>query len=112
MYIIILNCTGPTAKHLLDVVVPRVAADWDKVADQLEFDISTIRIIQRKYRDDPEECCHQLLKEWVTTDKGVGPKNWATLLAALKKIRQLISVTEQIEDDLRRLTVTTYETYE
>ncbi|XP_065912071.1 uncharacterized protein [Dysidea avara] len=97
----------PTAKHLLDVVVRRVAADWDKVADQLEFDISTIRIIQRKYRDDPEECCHQLLKEWVTTDKGVGPKNWATLLAALKKIRQLISVTEQIEDDLRRLTVTT-----
>jgi len=95
-------------KQLLDVVVPRVAADWDKVAHQLEFDDSSIRIIQRRYRDDPEECCHQLLKDWVTTNKGVGPKNWTTLLAALKKIRQLRSVTQQIEDDLAQLTVTTY----
>ena len=95
-------------KHLLDIVVPRVAADWDKVAHQLEFDISIIRIIQRRCRDDPEECCHQLLKDWVTTDKGVGPKNWATLLAALKKISQLRSATQQIEDDLAQLIVTMY----
>ena len=88
--------------------MPRVAADWDKVAVQLEFDDATIRIVQRRCRDDPEECCYQLLRKWVTTNKGAGPKNWATLLSALKKIRQLRSVTEQIEDDLTQLT--TYDT--
>ena len=95
-------------KHLLDIVVPRVAADWDKVAEQLDFNNSTIRIVQRRCGNDPEECCHQILREWVTTDKGAGPKNWATLLAALKKIRQLRSVTEQIEDYLTQLR--TYDT--
>jgi len=100
--------TAPIVKHLLNVVVQRVASEWDKVAHQLEFDDPTIRTIQRRYRDDPEECCYQLLKEWVTTDKGVEPKNWATLLEALKMIRKLRSVTQQIEDDLEKLKATRY----
>ena len=87
-----------------------MAADWEKVAYQLEFEFFTIRSIQRKCRDDPEKCCENFLEKWVYENLGVGPKNWDTLLAALKKINQLTSTTQQIEDDLRRLTVTMYET--
>ena len=73
----------------------------------LEFDVSTINIIKRKFRDDPEECYH-LLQEWVTTIKGVEPRNWATLLAFMKNVPCLMNAAQQIENDLRQLPVTMY----
>ena len=71
-------------KQLLASVVPRIAAEWNKVAHYLEFTIYSIKIIRQKCRDDPEECCCTLLEEWISTDHGVTPKNWNTLLSILK----------------------------
>ena len=90
----------PTMKQLLISVVPRIATEWDKVAHYLEFSISTIKIIRRQYRDDPKECCYRLLEEWISTDEGVTPKNWDTLLSTLKQIRELTSICSDIEKDL------------
>ena len=87
-------------KQLLSIVVPRIAADWDKVAHYLEFSISSIKIIRRQCRDDPKECCYHLLQEWVSTDQGISPKNWTTLLCVLKQIKELTSVYNEIENDL------------
>ena len=88
-------------KQLLTSVVPRIAAKWDKVAHFMEFSIPSIEIIQQQCRDDPEECCYQLLKKWISTDQGVTPKNWTTLLSALKQIRGLTSTCNEIEKDLK-----------
>ena len=88
-------------KQLLTSVVPRIAAKWDKVAHFMEFSIPSIEIIQRQCRDDPEECCYQLLKKWISTDQGVTPKNWATLLSVLKQIKALANVCNEIEKDLK-----------
>ena len=88
-------------KQLLTSVVPRIAAKWDKVAHYLKFSIATIEIIRRQYRDDLRECCCHLLEEWINTNEGVTPKNWATLLSVLKQIKELTSACSEIEKDLK-----------
>ena len=90
----------PTMKQLMDKVIPRVAADWKQLAFMLEFDISRVNIVKQKGRDDPESCCYELLCEWLSTDHGMKPKNWTTLLTALKQIKKLTSVTDEIQKDL------------
>ena len=90
----------PTMKQLLISVVPRVAAEWDKIAHYLEFTIPAIKIIQQKYRNDPKECCYHLLEEWINSNQGVTPKNWSTLLSIFKQIEHLTSVCNEIEKDL------------
>ncbi|XP_065915955.1 uncharacterized protein [Dysidea avara] len=98
----------PTIKQLANIVLPRIAADWRIVAINLEFELPTIRIIQQRGgSNDPENCCLEMLIKWLTDNKGVGPKTWATLLTALKNATQLTSATQQIEDDLSQLAVTT-----
>ena len=87
-------------KQLLTSVVPRIAAKWEKVAHYLEFSISSIQIIQQKHRGDPEECCHHLLEKWISTDQGVTPKNWTTLLSVLEQIKELTSAYNEIKKDL------------
>ena len=56
-------------KQLLTSVVPRIAAEWDKVAHYLEFSIPTIKVIRQQYRGDLKECCYHLLEEWISTDE-------------------------------------------
>ena len=87
-------------KQLMEIVIPRVAADWKQLAFMLEFDISRVNIIKQKGRDDPESCCCELLYEWLDSDHGIKPKNWTTLLTALKQIKKLTSVINEIEKDL------------
>ena len=88
-------------KRLTNVVLPKIAADWKIVAINLEFESSTIRIIQQRGRDDPEKCCLEMLTEWVTTDHGVGPKTWDTLLHALKESKKLTNACNEIEKELK-----------
>ena len=88
-------------KHLANVVLPKIAAYWKIVAINLEFDISIIQIIQQKERDDPENCCLEMLTKWVTTDHGVGPKTWDTLLHALKESKKLTNACNEIEKELK-----------
>ena len=90
----------PAMKYLIEKVIPRVAADWKQVAFMLEFDISRVNIIKQKGRGDPESCCYELLCEWLNTDYGIKPKSWTTLLTALKQIKKLTSVTDEIEKHL------------
>ena len=90
----------PTMKQLLTIVIPRIAAEWYKVAHCLEFTIPSIKIIQQQCRDNPKECCYELLKEWISTDQGIAPKNWTTLLSVFEHIKELTGVCNQIKKDL------------
>ena len=88
-------------KHLNKYVIPKIAADWKKVADSLDFDIHAIRIIEKKFQRDPLESCDEMMRDWLSTDVGKKPKIWSTLIAALKDVRQLIAVVEEIEQDVK-----------
>ena len=90
----------PTMKQLYTIVVPRIAAKWKHVAYYLELHHYIARI-EGDYRYDHRECCFSLLEKWIITDRGVAPKNWATLLSALKEIKELTSACSEIEKDLK-----------
>ena len=93
--------TEPKMKHLNNTVIPRIAAYWKKVADALEFEVWKILTIEKKYRGDPEECCDELLRIWLSSGLGLHPKTWSTLINALKYVKQLTAITENIETNLR-----------
>ena len=92
---------APKMKHLNKHVIPKIAADWKQVADSLDFDICTIRIIEKKFQNDPLQSCDELMRDWLSTNVGTKPKVWSTLITALKDIRQLTAIVEQIEKDLK-----------
>ena len=87
-------------KLLHEIVVPRIAADWSKVADYLEYEVEYKRIIKERCYHDPERCCVELLEDWVSSDRGVSPKSWCRLIEALKEIKSLTATTEKIIQDL------------
>ena len=88
-------------KHLNEYVIPKIAVYWKRVADSLEFDIHTIKIIEKKFQNDPMESCEEMMREWLSTDIGLKPKVWSTLIAALKGIKQLTATIEEIEQDIK-----------
>ena len=90
-------------KHLNEHVIPKIAAIWKQVADSLDFDICAIRNIEKKFQNDPLQSCDELMRDWLSTDVGIKPKVWSTLIAALKNIRQLTAVVEQIEEDIKSI---------
>ena len=79
-------------KHLNNYVIPKIAADWKRVADSLEFDI---RIIKKKFQNDPLVLCEEMIRDWLSTDVGLKPKIWSTLIAALKDVEQLTAIVER-----------------
>ena len=87
-------------KRLHQLVIPRAAAEWKTVADYLEFELPSIKIIEEQFRSDPVKCCTELFRQWLSGDYGVGPRTWSTLMKTLKEIKQLSVVTKQIELEL------------
>ena len=73
---------------------------WKTVADFLDYEINTIEAIAEKYRGDPYNCCDGLFRDWISTDRGVTPKTWTTLMTRLKEIGQLAMAISEIEKDL------------
>ena len=94
---------APKMKHLNKYVIPKIAADWKMVADSLEFDIQAIRMIDAKCLKDPLASCDEMMRVWLSSDVGIEPKEWSTLIAALKDVRQLTATVEEIEQAIKRL---------
>ena len=87
-------------KNMVAIVVPRIAAEWNTVAYYMDFEITEIKIIKEKCREDPEKCCIELLERWLQIKPD---RNWEMLLTVLKQVRNLTTVTEKIENDLKNL---------
>ena len=71
-------------KDLLTIAVPRFAAEWNDVAHHLNFEITKIKIIGEKWKQDPEKCCKELLERWLQVE--YDGRTWETLLNAFRKI--------------------------
>ena len=82
------------------IVIPKVSAEWEDIAYELEYEISTVRSIRNKHKEDPTKCCKELFEDWLTTDNGAKPKMWKTLLDKFKEIENLSSVTGDITERL------------
>ena len=82
------------------IVVPKVAAEWEKVAYALHYKIPAVQCIRRNHNGDARGCCEELFEDWLTTSNGANPKIWQTLLDTLNEIEELASVTREITDQL------------
>ena len=87
---------------LHEIVVPRIAADWSIVADYLGYEVEYKRLIKENCRDNAQRCCVELLEDWLSSDRGVSPKSWSTLIEALKEIKSITATTEKIIKDLEK----------
>ena len=86
-----------------EIVIPQVKAEWEDIAYALDYEISEVQGILAKHNSDPKRCCRELFIDWLSTDHGVGPKTWSTLLEKLKKVGDLAATTDEIEKKLERL---------
>ena len=89
-------------KHLINIVVPRIAQHWSDVAFNLDFSVSTVQIISKKFSNDPVSCCKELFEQWLNSSEvtRAQKKIWSTLLTSLKKMKYLRAATEEIEKEL------------
>jgi len=85
---------------LKEFVIPKIAARWKDVADFLDYDLNTIDIIEDQCRGDCEKCSDKLFRNWLSTDHGVGPKTWNTLLMRLRRVPALATATSEIKQAL------------
>ena len=91
------NLLAPKMKELHEFVIPHITPYWREVADYLEYNIAVIKTIKEKFNYNPVKCCDDLLRNWLSTSNGVGPKTWSTLIVTLKEIKDLEEVAKQIE---------------
>ena len=87
---------------LHEIVILRIAANWSIVADYLEYELEYKQLIKERFHDDPLKCCVELLEDWLSSNRGISPKSWSTLIKALKGIKSLTATTEKIAKDLAK----------
>ena len=87
---------------LIKFVIPKVMAEWEKIAYALHYTIFIVNSLKEKHKSDPSKCCMELFNDWLITNNGDGPKLWSTLLYTLKGINELTAATEAIIEDLKK----------
>lgn len=90
-------------RYLNQFNIPKIATYWKKVADSLEFEIQTIEEIEKNFHRDLQECCDEMMRRWLSTEVGLKPKLWSTLIKAIKEVSQLTSISETIENDVKKI---------
>ena len=77
------------------IVIPQIKAEWEDVAYALRYKIPEVNGIKAKYSDNPKRCCQELFIDWLSTNNGIGPKTWSTLLDKLGEIKELTAAREK-----------------
>ena len=82
-------------------LIPKITIAWENVAKALCYQANIVATINRKYSSIPKKYYRELLKDWLKTNNGVGPKIWSTLLDKLGEVDKIIaSAREEIIKDL------------
>ena len=90
--------------QLYKFVVPLIIPHWEDVAYiSLHYDVAAVERIETSHKGEPKKFCQVLLKDWLSTNNGVGPKTWDTLLKQLKEIDELVASVEEIETNLSNM---------
>ena len=96
--------TEPIMFHIIDVVIPKIRADWEYVAYSMRYSIPEVKAFA-KDSSNSKQSCMNLFIDWLSTPHDVNPKTWHTLLDRIKAIHSLRVVAEDIEKEIiERLT--------
>lgn len=55
-----------------------------------------VAAIEKECKRDPMVCCRHLFKNWLTTENGISPKTWETLLTKLREVEELVYIVDDI----------------
>ena len=86
---------------MIKIVIPKVKANWKHLAYSLKYDIPDVKAIERDCRDS-EQCCEKLFEDWLSTNHGVSPKTWCTLLQKIKEVNSLFAAADDIKRELSK----------
>lgn len=86
--------------ELLEIVAPRVMAEWDSLAYCMKYRPEEVEAFKKNASSDLKECCKNLFLNWLTTGHDPKPKTYQTLLRHIKKINNLTAASEAIEREL------------
>ena len=84
-------------KWMHKVVIPEVSHCWRTIADYLEYPLAKKKEIEERQHGDPRKCCAELMEDWLSSDRGVGPRTWDKLMSVLKEVGELSSSVTTIE---------------
>ena len=77
----------PDMRHVDELVVTPVAANWERVALRLGVEGCVSDIILKNHPNDCEGACRDMLNRWLRGDCSTGEeeRTWSTLLTALSR---------------------------
>ena len=81
-------------------LIPLLAAKWETVAYILDYDTPKINTIKTSKRENPENCCQELLRDWVEENHDGSEKTWFMLLNTIAENK---TFTRTIENVLTKL---------
>ena len=84
------------------IVIPRIQAEWQNVAYALCYRIAEVKAIRTDNKTS-KMCCLELFEDWLSTNHGVGPKTWSTLLDKLNEVKDLTVARNEIMSELEKL---------
>ena len=87
-------------KLLYKFVIPKVSAHWEVILAYLQYDLSFKQELDKKHKRDPRSCCTNLLEDWISSDAGIGPKTYTTLLEVLYSIPEVANFAQDIKNQL------------
>ena len=97
--LLMVHFSEPTMKILDRVVIPKIRAEWERVAYSMNYDLNIISAIQKESRN-LRDGCQKLLIDWLTTSNGPTPKTWKTLLECIEDVEELTAAVEEIKAKL------------
>lgn len=100
MIITFLIHAEPEMRDLI-IVIPLLAAKWEDAAYLLGFETPAIESIKELHRGNPNNCCREMLKDWLEANQGVSPKTWSTLLNSVAEHKDLTKAVEDIQEKLK-----------
>ena len=85
--------------ELKSIFTPKIKAHWSDLAYCMRYSPEEVEAF-KKDSVDLAEHCEELFVNWLTTDHGPKPKTYQILLTHIKKINNLASASEAIENEL------------
>ena len=94
--------TKPEMWDIIEIVFPMIKAEWQYVAYFMKYAPNKVSAFERDGKDSKGSCL-KLFTDWLTTDNGVIPKNWLTLIEQIKKVDGLQQAAKDIEEKVKKL---------
>ena len=94
--------TKPEMRDVIDLVFPRIKAKWEYVAYRMNYKPHEVSGFMA---NDSDRSCLNLFTDWLTTDHGITPKTWYTLIKQIKAVDGLQNVAEFIDEEVKKLNV-------